>query len=63
LIQWYEEDRRSPPKLGRVPTPSSWLMPLSEPVRAKAITERTPQLHYPKNIRTKPPRRKAHKKI
>jgi hypothetical protein len=61
LKQWYEEDCRSPPKRGRRPV--KWFMPLSEPVRAKAITDRTPQLCYPKNIRTKPPRRKAHKKI
>jgi len=49
LIRWYEEDCKSPPQRGRVPF--SWFMPLSEPVRAKTITERM----------TNPPRRKARK--
>ena len=58
LLQWYEEDCRSPPKRGRVPTPRSWLIALSEPVRTK---DRMPNADWQRGVRTKPPRRKAHK--
>jgi hypothetical protein len=71
LIQWYEEDRRSPPQRGRVPF--SWLMPLSEPVRAKTVAEAIAEakaiapiadrMPNPARFKTKPPRRKARKKI
>ena len=61
LLQWYDEDCKSPPKRGRVPTPRSWLMPFSEPVRMTNSTgkAKTPFRFVQQGFRKK--RRKAHK--